>query len=293
MARAPTIGVETWAMTKRSRLDPGRTVWPCLWAAALAAGCSGSGKGDGASPPEPSKPLLRVAAASDLQTALPALIARFESHQAIKVQAVFGSSGQLAEQIRQGAPFDLFLAANMAYVQDLAAAGVVRPETVRPYAQGSLVLAVHREAGAPIARLADLARPEIKRIALANPDFAPYGKAARQALERAKLWDELGPKLVRAETVRQALQFVQTGNAEAGFVGRAIAGVPEVRAIAIDPALYDPIVQGLGIVSRTGQAERARAFADFVLGADGQAILAEFGFQGVGQHPPAPPLAPH
>jgi molybdate transport system substrate-binding protein len=250
-----------------------------LWAATLAAGCAGSEKGDGSTPPEPPRPLLRVAAASDLQTVMPALIARFEGHQAVEVQAVFGSSGQLAEQIRQGAPFDLFLAANMAYVQDLAAAGVIRPETVRPYGQGSLVLAVHREAGASIAGLANLARPEIKRIALANPDFAPYGKAARQALERAKLWDELGPKLVRAETVRQALQFVQTGNAEAGLVGRAIAGVPEVRILAVDPALYDPIVQGLGIVSETKQAEPARAFADFVLGADGQAILAGFGFQ--------------
>ncbi|HEX8203563.1 MAG TPA: molybdate ABC transporter substrate-binding protein [Isosphaeraceae bacterium] len=271
-------------MTTRFRLGPRRPSW--LGPAILAFGCAGSG--DGSHPPAPPKPRLRVAAASDLQVALPALAARFERDRGIGVQAVFGSSGQLAEQIRQGAPFDVFLAANVAYVERLAADGVIRPESVRPYAVGPLVLAVHRESGRAVEALPDLARPEVRRIALAHPGHAPYGAAAKQALQRAGLWEALEPKIVYAETVRQALQFVQSGNAEAGLIAGASARVPEIRTIAIDPALHDPIVQGLGIVSETEQADPARAFADFVLGPDGQAILAEFGFRKVESSAPPP-----
>lgn len=271
-------------MVKRSRLAP---LGPWLWAAMLAAGCGAPADSPGPGPRPPTV-TLRVAAASDLQTALPALIERYRRDHPIDVQPAFGASGQLAAQIRQGAPFDLFLSANLAFVQGLAADGTIRPETVRPYTRGTLVLAVHPASGGSIAGLADLARPEIKKIALANPDFAPYGKAARQALERAGLWEPLAEKLVRAETVRQALQFVETGNAEAGLVGRAIAAEPAVRILAVDPALYDPIIQGLGVVAASAHAEEARAFADFLASADGQAILAGFGFQSV-TTPVAPP----
>jgi len=255
-----------------------------LWAVPLLlwAGCGAPDTTATAPPAAPRTAptaILRVAAASDLQTALPVLIERYRQDHPIDVQPAFGASGQLAEQIRQGAPFDLFLSANLAFVKDLAADGTVRPESVRPYARGSLVLAVHPEAGAAIQRLADLARPEVKAIALANPDFAPYGQAGRQALERAGLWDTLHVKIVRAETVRQALQFVETGNAEAGLVGRAIAAEPKVRVLAVDPALYDPIIQGLGVVAQSPYAEEARAFAEFLTGADGQEVLARFGLQ--------------
>jgi molybdate transport system substrate-binding protein len=247
--------------------------WLC--AAVVLAGC-GSPKGG-----EPtSRPVLRVAAASDLQTALPAVAERFQAASGVEVVTTFGSSGQLADQIRAGAPFDVFLSANRAFVEALAAEKVVKADSVRPYAQGSLVLAVNREANAPVMTLADLARPEVKKVALANPDTAPYGAAAKQALQRAGLWDALGRdrKIAQSETVRQALQYVQTGNAEAGLVGRAIARVPEVRIVEVDPGLYDPIVQSLGITARTGQPEAAERFARFVLGDEGQAMLRDSGF---------------
>lgn len=232
-------------------------------------------------PDTPKAVLIRVAAASDLRTALPALINRFKSKSGTDVVASFDSSGHLSEQIKAGAPFDVFLAANQSFVKTLADEKLIVPDSVQPYAFGTLVLAVHRESGNSIQSLADLARPEVKKVAIANPAFAPYGAAGKQALERSSLWKSLEPKIVQAESVVQALQFVQSGNAEAGLVGKAIAGVPEVRVIALDPKLYDPLVQALGVVAGSSKLDAAQAFAGFVVGKEGQEILREQGFRGV------------
>lgn len=229
--------------------------------------------------------VVHVAAASDLRQALQALIRRYRAEApGVTVVPTFGASGQLAEQIRAGAPFALFLAANEGFVRGLAEEGLIDLDSIRPYAIGSLTLVVSRDAGAPVKSLADLAGPSVKKVAIANPETAPYGAAARQALRRAGLWDTLGPRLVIAESVRQALQFVQTGNAEAGLVGRAISDVPEVSAVAVDPALYDPIVQSLGIVSKAPRTAEARAFARFVLGPLGRETLVTHGL-----NPPSGP----
>jgi molybdate transport system substrate-binding protein len=221
---------------------------------------------------------LRVAVASDLQAALPSLAKGFQQSGGIEVVFTVGSSGNLARQVRQGAPFDLFLAANRQFVADLAKDGIIRPDSVHDYGRGSLVLAVHEPSGSLIQTLNDLARPEIRRVALANPAFAPYGAAGKQALERAGLWEDVGPKVAQAETVRQAFQFVQSGNAEAGLVGLAIARAPGVRIIAVDPELYDPIIQGGGIVAQTREPREAERFLRFLLGEAGQRILAGYGF---------------
>lgn len=266
-------------------MSPWRARWPGLSTLliGLAAGC-GSTRTDTVGDPAAPTP-LRVAAASDLQAVMPRLVAAFARSNPGELSLTFGSSGHLADQIRAGAPFDVFLAANQAFVDNLAAGGDIRPDSVRSYAIGSLVLAVHRESGGAILGLGDLTRPEVKKIALANPAFAPYGLAAKQALERSGLWSSLATKLVQAETVRQALQFVQSGNAEAGLVGRAIAGVPEVRVIEIDPKLHAPILQSLGIVSRTRQSEQAEAFARFMTSEEARRILASFGFKRPGPSP--------
>ncbi len=161
---------------------------------------------------------------------------------------------------------------------------VITVVSERNYARGSLVLAVNRASGVEVASIDDLRRPEIKRVAIANPETAPYGRAAKQALERAGLWDELKPKVVQAESVRQALQFVQTGNAEAGLVGKAIADVPEVRTVTVDDALYAPLIQALGILSAAKSQPKAAAFSEFLLSDAGQAILARYGFR----PPPSP-----
>jgi molybdate transport system substrate-binding protein len=225
---------------------------------------------------------LRIAAASDLQIVLPKLADRFGGRTGIPTSVVFDASGQLAAQIKQGAPFDVFLAANEAFVHDLASEGLIRPESIHAYARGSLVLVVYHELGESVSALGDLTKPEVKKIALANPAFAPYGKAGKQALERAGLWKQLGPKIVLAESVRQTLRYAQSGDVEAALVSRAIAAVPEVRTVPVDPGLYDPIVQALGIVAASSRPADAEAFVRFVLGEEGQGILKEFGFKSAG-----------
>jgi molybdate transport system substrate-binding protein len=257
-------------------------VWMLASMSCWIAGCGTSRDPASTAAPagraEPAKP-FRVAAASDLQVALPKLAERFRARTGIGVEPSFLSSGVLAQQIRQGAPFDVFLSANEAFVRDLAKDGIIRPESVHSYARGSLVLAVYRELGDRIGSLDDLAKPEVKKIALANPETAPYGKGGKQALERAGLWTRLQPKIVVAESVRQALVYAQKGDAEAALVGRAIAAVPEVRLVEIEPRLYDPIVQSLGIVADSSRQADAERFTGFVLGEEGQTILKEFGFK--------------
>ncbi len=234
-----------------------------------AAGCARG--------PATASQTLRIAAAADLQRVLPRLVDRFTKQTATSATQTIDASGRLAEQIKAGAPFDVFLAANLRFVSDLAAAGLIEPASVAPYARGSLVLCLHRAVGDQVKGLADLSRPEIKRIAIANPEYAPYGVAARQALERAGLWSNLESKVVRASSVGQAMTYVQNGDAEAALVSHALI-VPDVRVIEVDAALYDPLIQGLGIVASTKQHDRASAFARFILSSDGQAILHESGF---------------
>ncbi len=227
---------------------------------------------------------LRIAAAADLQRVLPRLLERFEKQTATTTTLTIDASGRLAEQIKAGAPFDFYLAANVKFVSDLAAAGLIETASVAPYARGSLVLCLHKAAGDQVRGLADLSRPEIKRIAIANPEYAPYGVAARQALERAGLWSSLEPKIVRAGSVGQAMTYVQNGDAEAALVSHALV-VPEVRVIEVDPALYEPLIQALGIVAATKLHDRASALAQFILSPEGQAILHENGLLSPGASP--------
>ncbi|MHB1561322.1 MAG: molybdate ABC transporter substrate-binding protein [Isosphaeraceae bacterium] len=267
------------ASKRQLRRDHSRFhAWMWVVMLGLIAGCGEGRRGPGGQAPASAGP-LRIAAASDLQAALPALAERFRAAGGAQITPTFQSSGVLARQIEQGAPYDLFFAANEGFVRDLAARGAIRLESVRIYALGSLVLAVHRDMANRIRSLADLARPEVKRIAVANPETAPYGQAGKQALERSGLWESLRSRIVETESVRQALVHVQNGDAEAALVGRAIADVPEVGVFDVDPALYDPIVQALGIVSDSSRQHEAETFASFVLGEEGQGILKQFGFR--------------
>jgi molybdate transport system substrate-binding protein len=241
----------------------------------------------GCEAPAPELPKVRVAAASDLQSAMPILAAAFRLDHEIEVVPTFGASGQLAEQIRQGAPFDVFLSANREFVDALAKEGVVRAGSVHPYARGELVLAINKLSALKVESLQDLTKAEVHKIAIANPETAPYGMAAKQALERAKLWETLKPKLVPAESVRQALQFVQSGNAEVAFVSGSIADVPEVVAVPLPSDSYEPIIQYLGIVARSDHLDEAGQFAEFVRSDAGQGILRDLGFHRVDKWPEA------
>ncbi len=222
---------------------------------------------------------ITVAAASDLNFAFKDIAAVFEKETGIKVILSFGSTGMFAKQISEGAPFDIFFAADRKYLEDLSSKGHVIPSSVERYARGVIVLAVNKSSGTGVRDLKDLLKPEIRNIAIANPDHAPYGRAAMEALKSAGLWDKLmKDRLVYGENIRQTLQFIQTGNAQAGIVALSLANVPEITYVRIDPALHNPIDQAVGIVQTSKDPEAAMSFKRYVMGPFGSQVMRKYGF---------------
>ncbi len=221
---------------------------------------------------------LTVAAAADLQFAFTEIGALYEQQTGNKVIFSFGSTGQLAQQIENGAPFDLFAAANISFVDDLAKKKLVDPDTVTLYARGRIVLAVNRASGIHATSLDDLLSEQITHIAIANPEHAPYGVAAQEALRSAGVWDRVKGKIVYGENVRQTLQFIQTGDAQVGIVSLSVANVPEISWSLIDSSLHKPLDQALAVVSSSSHKEEAQKFARFINGSQGRPIMQKYGF---------------
>jgi molybdate transport system substrate-binding protein len=226
---------------------------------------------------DPVDPLL-VAAASDLQFAFTEMGERFEAETGQPVVFSFGSTGNLTTQIENGAPFDILAAANVSFVDRLAQQGLTLPETEQLYAQGRIVLVVNQMAGVQATSLEALLDPAITRIAIANPEHAPYGQAAREALQTAGVWTAVQEKLVLGENVSQALQFVQTGDAPVGIVALSIADVPEVTGTLLPSDLHEPINQALAVIKGTPREAAARAFVAFVNSPEGREIMKRYGF---------------
>jgi molybdate transport system substrate-binding protein len=225
--------------------------------------------------PAEARPLL-VLAASDLQLALPEIAAAFRARTGTEVELVLGSTGNLATQIENGAPADIFLAASEPFMDRLARGGLIVEETRAVYALGRLAL-VWREGAPEPAGPAALAGPAYRTIA--NPEHAPYGMAAREALTAAGAWDGIGPRLVLGENVAQALQFVRTGNADAGVVALgAVATQREVPHRAVDAALHAPLRQTGAVLRGSARPDDAAAFLREMTGPAGQAILRRHGF---------------
>jgi len=221
---------------------------------------------------------LTVAAASDLTPAFEELGREFESTNKIKVVFVFGSTGMLTRQIENGAPMDLFAAANVSYIDQLEQQGLVIPGTKAIYARGRITLWTPNESLLRLETISDLARPEVSRIAIANPDHAPYGLAARQALESAGIWDRVRPKLVYGDNIRQTLQYAQTGNVEVAIVALSISIQSPGRWSLIPEELHQPLDQGLAIMKTTKNEPAARAFAAYLSSPQGRAIMQKYGF---------------
>lgn len=238
--------------------------------------------GAGCSPASPAPTIapieLIVAAAADLQFAFAEIGELYEQETGNKVIFSFGSTGQLAQQIENGAPFDLFAAANISFVDDLAKKNFVVPDTVALYARGRIVLAVNHDSGVSAVELEDLLSDAITHIAIANPEHAPYGIAAKEALISAGLWEKIEDKIVYGENVRQTLQFVQTGDAQAGIVALSVANVPEVTWTLIDDSLHNPLDQALAVVASSSHQEEAREFAAFINGEKGRPVMQKYGF---------------
>ena len=227
---------------------------------------------------------LTVSAASDLTPAFGEIGREFTAETGQRVIFNFGSTGQLAQQISQGAPVDLFAAASLSYLDELERAGLIVPGTRQIYGRGYIVLWQRADSPLAVERIADLARPEVRRVAIANPDHAPYGVAARAALRSAGVWEAVQPKLVLGENVRQALQYAETGNVDVAIVALSLS-VPAAaavdvpgRVILVPEELYPPLDQGLAIIRDTPAEAAARAFAAWVVGPRGQAILRKYGF---------------
>ena len=223
-------------------------------------------------------PTLTVFAAADLAFALRDLAPRFEKAVGVKVALVLGSTGNLARQIEHGAPADVFFAANETFVDELVAKDAVIPQTRALYAQGRIVLATPKAFGPRLDDLRQLTNSRVRRVAIANPQHAPYGKAAEQALRKLGLWDAVRPKLVYGENIRHTLQFLQTGAADAGIVALSVASVPEIDWVPIDPTLHAPLNQVVAVVRRSGRPELGVAFVQFVNGGEGRQVMKRYGF---------------
>ena len=227
---------------------------------------------------QPASAILVVYAAADLDVAFREIKPLFEKATGARVTLVMGSTGNLAKQIEHGAPADVFFAANESFIDDLRAAGVVISRTRTLYAQGRIVLAVPKKSVIAVRELGDLLKPEVRRVAIANPAHAPYGRAAQEALERAGVWGKVKPKLVYGENIRHALQFIETGAVEAGIVALSVAGVPDVRYVAIDPKLHKPLNQVAAVVKRSARPDLGLAFIQFLNGPEGRPIMKRYGF---------------
>lgn len=219
---------------------------------------------------------VKIAAASDLANAFEELGALYAKRTGVEPVFTFGSSGLLAKQLEQGAPYAVFAAANQSYVDGLVAAGRCDPASKRLYARGRLAVWSRREA---VDRLSDLAGPAFRKIAIANPEHAPYGIAARQALLASELWDDVQGKLVYAENVRQAMQWAQDGQADAAIVALSLATVTEGgRSMNVNPALHAPLDQAAAVCGEGKAAADGARFLELLASPEGKEIMQRYGF---------------
>jgi molybdate transport system substrate-binding protein len=247
-----------------------------LWIACLAGAACGS-------PPAAGRRQVRVAAASDLNVALGDLIVRFSASHEVDVSVSYGSSGTFYSQLLNHAPFDLFFSADVEYPRQLAARGLILEGSEFVYAVGRLVLWVPAASSLDASRgLPALAAAPIAHLAIANPEHAPYGRAAVAALRTAGVYDALQPKLVFGENVAQALQFAQTGAADAGIVALSLALAPALkdtgRFAELPADSYPRMEQGGAILKAAADVDAARAFRAYVLGSEARAVLKQYGF---------------
>lgn len=226
---------------------------------------------------------LRVAAAADLQFAMNDLAGRYEKETGRKVAVSYGSSGNFRTQIENGAPFDLFFSADVQYPKLLISAGVADGESLYIYAHGRLVLWAPAGTNLRLAerRFGALKDPRVQRIAIANPEHAPYGRAAVEALKKAGLYDEVKSKLVYGENISQAAQFAESGSAQAGILALSLTFAESMKGgerWEVPEELYPPLEQGAVVISASKNKAAARAFLKYVKSGKGREVLSRYGF---------------
>ena len=224
---------------------------------------------------------ITVAAASDLKFALDEIVVAFEKeHPDDDVEVVYGSSGKFHTQIQQGAPFDLYFSADIAFPRALAEGGLAA-SAVKPYAIGRIVL-WSASLDASKLTLASLTDPRITRIAIANPKHAPYGQRAEEALRASGVWARVEPKLVYGENIAHTAQFVQTGNAQVGVIALSLALNPELSKRGgywlIPNELHAPLEQGFIVTQRAAGNALAKRFAEYIGSEQARAVMTRYGF---------------
>ncbi len=220
---------------------------------------------------------ITVSAAADLMEALPELASAFERETGVRVVMNFGSSGQLAQQIAEGAPVDVFMSADMHYMEELGDAGLMLRGTRAIFGTGKLVVWTPPDAPA-LTSFQELGAPGIRKVAIANPKLAPYGHAAEEALRMAGLWNAVKAKAVFGENVRQALLYARNGSADAAIISNTLVVGRPGHVLAVPDELYPRMYGTIGVVRDTRNEPAARTFAAFVTGKEGAAILARHGF---------------
>ena len=226
---------------------------------------------------------IKIAAASDLTFAFKDVAARFQKQTGNTVKLTYGSSGNFFAQIQNGAPFDLFFSADVGYPEKLEAAGLTEPGTIYEYASGKLVMWVPNASKLDLSRgLATLLDPGIRKIAIANPQHAPYGTAAVAAMRHAAMYDQVKDKLVLGENISQTAQFVQSGNADVGLLALSLALAPAMkdsgRYVEIPPADYPPLIQAGVILKSSRNKELANQFLKFLKEPETVALMERYGF---------------
>ena len=227
---------------------------------------------------------ISIAAASDLVFCMVELNADFNTHHpAVEVKLSTGSSGNFFAQIQRGAPFDVFLSADMRYPSELVKTGHAEARSLMPYAVGRIVLWTVKTNVAVTNGLTVLTSAVVKRFAVANPDHAPYGRAARAALDSSRLWSGLQPKLVTGENVAQAAQFVETGNVDAGIVALSVVSAPKLKNVGvwwlIPEELHAPMHQAAVLTRRGASNVWAQRYMEFLRTRRAREIFERFGFR--------------
>ena len=226
---------------------------------------------------------LRIAAAADLKFAMDELSREFAKQTGANISVTYGSSGNFFAQLENGAPFDVFFSADIEYPRKLEAQGLAERGTLFEYAVGRIVIWLPKETKLDLAKLGwqALRDPSISKIAIANPEHAPYGRAAVEALQQAGVYEAVKDKLVYGENISQAAQFVQSGNAQAGIIAMSLAVSPEMRdgkRWEIPAEMHRPLEQGAVLLNSAENKELARDFLQYVKGAAGRAALSKYGF---------------
>jgi molybdate transport system substrate-binding protein len=237
-----------------------------------ASACTRKGDAQGRGP-------LRVAGAADLVFVMEEIIERFEKETGEKVDFIPGSSGKLAAQIRGGAPYDVLFSANVAFVDDVVAAGACTKESQRLYARGRIVLWSRPGAPAPPATLEAIATAAgVEKIAIAQPDHAPYGAAAKQALEKLGLWSAVSPKLIYGSNIKETMQMAETGNAEVAIIALSLAIKSKGNYAEIPEELHRPIDQGMAVCVNGKRRDLAEQFDAFMRTPGIIALMESYGF---------------